>query len=81
MMPSNICSARPNRYGLIISDGKQNEDFSGNGKILSREAMLAIFEDKNTWHNSLLDQAGRINPRRPEAVKSRADWLIRGIKQ
>jgi spermidine synthase len=25
------------RYDLIVSDGKQNEDFSGNGKILSRE--------------------------------------------
>ncbi|MGE4606053.1 MAG: fused MFS/spermidine synthase, partial [Myxococcota bacterium] len=25
------------RYDLIISDGKQNEDFSGNGKILSDE--------------------------------------------
>jgi hypothetical protein len=27
----------PERYDLIVSDGKQNEDFSGNAKILSRE--------------------------------------------
>jgi len=27
----------PTRYDLIISDGKQNEDFSGNARILSRE--------------------------------------------
>lgn len=27
----------PRTYDLIISDGKQNEDFSGNAKILSRE--------------------------------------------
>ena len=46
-----------------------------------REAMLAAFEGKRAWHRSLLDQAGHIDPRGPEAVESRADWILRGMKQ
>ena len=48
---------------------------------MMREAMLAAFEGRGARHRSLLDQAGQIDPHGPEAVKSRADWLLRGMKQ
>jgi spermidine synthase len=48
---------------------------------IMREAMLAAFEGQGAWHRSLLDQAGLIDPRGPTAVKSRSDWILRGMKQ
>jgi spermidine synthase len=46
-----------------------------------REAMVAAFDGQAAWHQSLLDQAGHIDPHGPEAVKSRSDWILRGMKQ
>jgi spermidine synthase len=48
---------------------------------IMREAMLAAFDGQGAWHRSLLDQAGRIDPRGPEAVENRSNWILRGMKE
>ena len=49
------------------------------GTTLAMSAVVAGFMGGmglGDWHRSLLDQAGCLDPRGPEAVKSRSDWIL-----
>ena len=51
------------------------------GYFFMREALLAALDGRGAWHRSLLDRAGRIDPRGPEAVQRRSDWILRGMEE